>query len=96
MNKRFSTLVAAALVAGGLSANAQVLSDTDLKTGDFVFLKTGLTAKALYINQAGKLDSMDLKRKQVKMRLVQRLMLFLNGDIARLMVFLQTKVTLPM
>lgn len=60
MNKRFSTLVAAALVAGGLSANAQVLSDTDLKTGDFVFLKTGLTAKALYINQAGKLDSMDL------------------------------------
>lgn len=55
MNKRFSTLVAAALVAGGLSANAQVLSDTDLKTGDFVFLKTS-SSSALVIKN-GKLDS---------------------------------------
>ncbi|WP_456086696.1 DUF6383 domain-containing protein [Parabacteroides sp.] len=47
MNKRFSTLLAAALVACGLSANATdgvYLGTGDLKTGDFVFLSSAVTA----------------------------------------------------
>ena len=47
MNKRFSTLLAAALVACGLSANAAdgvYLGTSDLKTGDFVFLSSAATA----------------------------------------------------
>ena len=42
MNKRFSTLLATALVAGGLSANvmAKDIATTDLKDGQFIHLST--------------------------------------------------------
>ncbi|MEY8489124.1 hypothetical protein AALE46_19870, partial [Tannerellaceae bacterium 33-180] len=43
MNKRFSTLLAAALVAGGLSTNVMAanIATTDLKDGQFIHLSTG-------------------------------------------------------
>ena len=48
MNKRFSTLLATALVACGMSASAQnageYLGAGDLKTGDYVFLSSAKTA----------------------------------------------------
>lgn len=59
MNKRFSTLVAAALVACGMSANAQVLGNNDPKTGDFVFLNAEGGSKALTVKD-GALDSLDI------------------------------------
>ena len=50
MNKRFSTLLAAALVAGGLSANVMAtdIATTDLKDGQFIHLSTQWMLKVIF------------------------------------------------
>jgi hypothetical protein len=41
MNKRFSTLLATALVAGGLSFNATAQIAPTVKSGDYIYLDDG-------------------------------------------------------
>ena len=57
MNKRFSTLLAAALVAGGLSANVMAtnIATTDLKDGQFIHLSTA-TGGTTYLAMDAKGD----------------------------------------
>ena len=57
MNKRFSTLLAAALVAGGLSANVMAadIVTTDLKDGQFIHLSTA-TGGTTYLTMDAKGD----------------------------------------
>ena len=59
MNKRFSTLLAAALVAGGLSfnANAAVYGADDVKDGSFIHLgETSGSSDVLAVTEDGKFD----------------------------------------
>ena len=71
MNKRFSTLLAAALVAGGLSANAQLVNTTaapngdDFVSGNYYYLKggnvgitTGAAEYVAYLKGSTKIDSL--------------------------------------
>ena len=57
MNKRFSTLLAAALVAGGLSTNVMAadIATTDLKDGQFIHLSTA-TGGTTYLTMDAKGD----------------------------------------
>ena len=71
MNKRFSTLLATALVAGGLSANAQLVNTTaapngdDFVSGNYYYLKggnvgitTGAAEYVAYLKGSTKIDSL--------------------------------------
>lgn len=62
MNKRFSTLLAAVLVAGGVSAFAAPAASTALKDGDIVFIENGAEgANAAYLTPIYLKPTADLK-----------------------------------
>ena len=60
MNKRFSTLLAAALVAGGLSFNAAAtpVDASTIKDGSFIHLTTG-SSKYLAMSEKGVFSEVD-------------------------------------